>query len=208
MNKVEAGFLGYQKSHEALSRKRLEQAAAAHRRHAEAARKCLHCRELVPYEARENLFCSKKCSIAARSRTRAPVAQKTNGSCQTCHAIVAKRQVYCSAHRPRPALEVLRTDAARRRYLLRKHGNACMICRNAVWLGQPIPIELDHIDGDPDNNVEANLRLVCPNCHAQTSTYKGKNKGKGRSFRRLRSVGSDVPGLYSGEAGASTAAGS
>ena len=42
-----------------------------------------------------------------------------------------------------------------------------------------IPIELEHIDGDFKNNKEENLKLLCPNCHSLTKTYKGANK-KGR----------------------------
>lgn len=85
-----------------------------------------------------------------------------------------------------------------------------MVCKNDEWLGRPIEIELDHINGDSSDNVEANLRLLCPNCHAQTPTYKNRNKGRGRGGRKIRprSVGSDVPVLYAGEAGANTAAGS
>jgi len=37
---------------------------------------------------------------------------------------------------------------------------------------------MDHIDGNTENNVKENLRLLCCNCHALTSTYKGKNIGK------------------------------
>ena len=40
---------------------------------------------------------------------------------------------------------------------------------------KPIPLELDHIDGDRENNLLANLRLICPNCHAQTANYRGRN---------------------------------
>lgn len=41
-----------------------------------------------------------------------------------------------------------------------------------------IALELDHIDGDNTNNEINNLRFLCPNCHALTSTYRGKNKAK------------------------------
>lgn len=49
-----------------------------------------------------------------------------------------------------------------------------------------IPIVLDHINGDSTNWTLYNLRLICPNCDAQTNTYKGKNIGNGRHWRRQR----------------------
>ena len=52
----------------------------------------------------------------------------------------------------------------------------CLKCQNTSWLGEPIPLELDHIDGNNRNNLLTNLRLLCPNCHAQTPTYRGRNK--------------------------------
>jgi len=43
-------------------------------------------------------------------------------------------------------------------------------------MDQPIPLELDHIDGNHQNNALDNLRLLCPNCHSLTPTFRGKNK--------------------------------
>ena len=54
----------------------------------------------------------------------------------------------------------------------------CEVCRLEEWNNLPIPLELDHIDGDKYNNLLSNLRILCPNCHAQTDTYRGKNIGK------------------------------
>ena len=51
----------------------------------------------------------------------------------------------------------------------------CSICNLSEWNGKPIPLEIDHIDGCHTNNTYTNLRAICPNCHAQTDTYKGKN---------------------------------
>ena len=55
--------------------------------------------------------------------------------------------------------------------------NKCSICGIDEWQGKQISLQLDHIDGDNHNHRLENLRLVCPNCHSQTDTYCGKNKG-------------------------------
>ena len=52
----------------------------------------------------------------------------------------------------------------------------CYKCNGTLWNNLPIPIELEHIDGDHNNNELSNLTILCPNCHAQTSTYRGKNQ--------------------------------
>ncbi len=63
-------------------------------------------------------------------------------------------------------------------------GNHCELCKINEWQGKPLKLECDHIDGDHSNNNIKNLRLICPNCHSQTDTYKNKNKGNGRQSRR------------------------
>ena len=52
----------------------------------------------------------------------------------------------------------------------------CYICNLDKWMDKPIPLELDHINGDHDDNRLENLRIICPNCHAQTDTYRAKNR--------------------------------
>ncbi|MGW7424851.1 HNH endonuclease signature motif containing protein [Streptomyces sp. NPDC054813] len=57
----------------------------------------------------------------------------------------------------------------------------CALCGiAAVWLGEPLPLEVDHIDGDWRNNRVENLRLLCPNCHSTTDNYRGRGKGRVR----------------------------
>ena len=71
------------------------------------------------------------------------------------------------------------------RYLREKYCEKCCLCgwhkKNPVT--NRVPLEVDHIDGNADNNTEVNLRLICPNCHSLTASFRNLNKGHGRSWR-------------------------
>jgi hypothetical protein len=49
-----------------------------------------------------------------------------------------------------------------------------------TWRGHPLPLEVDHIDGNWRNNRIENLRFLCPNCHSTTDSYRGRVKGRTR----------------------------
>ena len=68
------------------------------------------------------------------------------------------------------------------RYIWEKYKGVCARCGwNTPHPSSGIPpLEVEHIDGDWRNNQEANLILICPNCHALTFTFRARNKGKGR----------------------------
>lgn len=63
-----------------------------------------------------------------------------------------------------------------KRTLIKLRGSLCESCRLTRWLDQPIKLELHHIDGNRSNNLQDNLQLLCPNCHAYTDNYRGKNR--------------------------------
>ena len=54
--------------------------------------------------------------------------------------------------------------------------NICSICLINTWHGNVLILQLDHINGVSSDHSLDNLRLLCPNCHSQTTTYCGKNK--------------------------------
>ena len=74
-----------------------------------------------------------------------------------------------------------------RRFIAEEQAHLCAICgAHDVWNGKPLRFVLDHVDGDATNNARANLRLLCPNCDSQLPTYKSRNRGNGRHWRRVR----------------------
>ncbi len=71
------------------------------------------------------------------------------------------------------------SNALRKRLIkegLKEH--KCECCGITEWNGKAAPLELEHKDGNHFNNVLENLQILCPNCHAQTETYRGRNKRK------------------------------
>lgn len=87
-------------------------------------------------------------------------------------------------YRPAKELEEVLTENSyyqshKLRLRLIKEGikeHRCELCNNTEWLGKPIALELEHINGVHSDNRLENLKLLCPNCHSTTSTYRGKNK--------------------------------
>jgi hypothetical protein len=125
-------------------------------------------------------------------------------SCLGCGTELRKRSqlTYCSVgcqqvYRQRMAVQAWLTSGTAfpgtrpehyvRRHLAEEQQCRCALCgRPDEWEGRPLVFVLDHVDGDAANNKRTNLRLVCPNCDSQLSTFKSRNRGRGRHARRQR----------------------
>ena len=101
-----------------------------------------------------------------------------NNKCQGIHQWRVKKKKILEGEKTTPRLL--------KRALLEEKDHACWKCGIKDWNDRPAPLELEHIDGNSSNNDFKNLEILCCNCHAQTPTYKGKNKGNGRYSRRQR----------------------
>jgi hypothetical protein len=61
-------------------------------------------------------------------------------------------------------------------HLIKERGHKCENCEMELWLGEKIPLEIHHIDGDRTNNALENLELRCCNCHSLTPTWRNKKR--------------------------------
>lgn len=139
-------------------------------------------------------FCSRSCSVTHSNKLR----KKKHGNCVQCNKeLTFKQSKFCSyecsaEHRIKTHIDRWLYDPDSIKVLpkgIKKHilkNGECEVCHRKEWMGEKIPIEVDHIDGNSENNRPENLRAICPNCHAQTETYKGANRGNGRHARRER----------------------
>jgi hypothetical protein len=78
-----------------------------------------------------------------------------------------------------------------RRHLVETKGEVCEICgQGPIHNNLPLILQMDHIDGNSDNNQISNVRLLCPNCHTQTKTFCSRNKkntNRNRYLQRYKS---------------------
>ena len=143
-------------------------------------------------------FCSQSCSVSYSNKHR-----KKKRFCINCGKELTKTSSvkYCSNSCQKEFYSKQKISAWRngewdgltgnkwknlsgyiRNYLFKKYNNKCSRCGWSEinpYTGT-LPLEIEHIDGDADNNKEENLTLLCPNCHSLTPTYRGANKGKGK----------------------------
>lgn len=196
MNRVEAGKLGWQASKNTRDKQlkdRLEKYGANPNR-------CNNCNNVIPYKKRINTFCSHTCAAIYNNGRRGTIA-RPRPKCLICNNKIGKNaKKFCSTkcqhilNRMKRLKRVLKDKSfpknmaakTMKSILLEIRSHQCEICEEIEWMNKPIPLIMDHINGSSDDHRLINLRLVCGNCDMQLPTYKSKNKGNGRHYRRQR----------------------
>lgn len=144
-----------------------------------------------------NHFCSSSCSAIYNNKFR---KKESYSFCLNCKAKLNpkyKSRIYCSnscqqKYRQENNFKLLEAGENITSHTCsvyhRKKQDRCSCCKLSKWNNKPISLELDHIDGDGTNNTLINTRLLCPNCHSQTDTYKGRNHKNplGKKYRQKR----------------------
>lgn len=128
---------------------------------------CLYCQ--IEYKIGKNClgkYCSLTCQAAAKSKA---VIDNwlLNPTPET---------FYTASFQPRKTI---------RKYLIQMHDLKCSRCGwGEKYKDAELPaLEIEHIDGNWKNCLPENITIICPNCHSLTSTYKARNRGKGRDYR-------------------------
>jgi len=162
-------------------------------------------RKFSQYKLSKNHFCSHSCSASYNNLGVAHnKPKKKNDKCVYCNNDIKRGKKFCNTSCQRryrwnekvkiieetQEVKISKIESVNRRYakkyLIEKRGHKCSICNNTDWLGEPIPLVIDHIDGNSENNELSNFRLVCGNCNMKLPTFAGKNRGNGRKHRRKR----------------------
>jgi len=202
-SKPMSSYDGYLKVKEKFEEYREKVKQEAIKKYEENPLLCKQCATKIAYERRNNnlLFCNRSCSAKYNNSRRN--SKKEIKKCLNCSLeLVSKHtsQRYCSVKCQQSLKKEERYQklssgddsgighVAARNAVIAKHGNKCMECgwdKISPYTNK-CPIELEHIDGNSQNNKLDNLRLLCPSCHSLTATYKALNKGNGRHKRKLR----------------------
>ena len=170
---------------------------------------CRKCNNIMPYNKRSNIYCNHSCSATITNKGNTKYDSK---SCVICNKnmdwIPNYSKILTCSKKCRSVMmwEKKKIEIEKglishrrtlRRYLIEKHGCLCDTCKIDKWMNKQIILEVDHIDGNINNNLPINLRLTCPNCHSQTPTWKARNKGKYKNTQVWQN--GYAPSLISGQ---------
>lgn len=195
MDRSEAGKLGYAKTKAQLEQFQEEKSRRIRDEYEANPKFCPFCGEKIAFERRSAKFCDNSCSASynnyGKNRHTRGIKQPQLTFC-SCGKPKLRHNKYCPdciqkrVYNKYASLDEAPDDRVRKRILIDERGYHCEVCGISDWMQKPIRLELDHIDGNADDNSADNLRLICPNCHSQTETYKGANAGKNSSRQQMR----------------------
>lgn len=159
---------------------------------------CEQCEIPLLYSKKNNKYCSKSCAAKINNKLfPKKISKSLDKKCPYCLKFIKKRKNYCSMKCRNDMLymnnflEWYYNDGNfKGEHLLIKnfitiiHGYKCFECGISEYNNKKLTLHLEHINGNANDNAKENLSMLCPNCHGQTPTYKGRNKGNGTRIWR------------------------
>lgn len=126
---------------------------------------CIHCSKPILFLYRlKHRFCSHHCAAKVVSAfvTTKRGPPRTTPYCEVCdkpHALPGARCRSCELEHLIVAGEVHNRETLKK-WLLRKRGHSCERCHVVEWVGEKVPLEIDHIDGNDGHDKPCNIRLL------------------------------------------------
>lgn len=139
-------------------------------------------------------FCSQSCS--AKYNNASKEKKYLSNTCKNCNIEIHDKNIYCSRkcnkeYEYKERIKLWKNGELKsysgktkaitpwlRKYILKKYNNTC---NNCGWnelhpIDKKPLVEINHIDGNAENNLESNLEVLCPNCHSMTHNFRARNK--------------------------------
>jgi len=162
-------------------------------------KRCKYCNKIIPYEEKRKQFCNHSCSASFNNSGKNKQRKREKTYCINCNTILGNQAKYCSRdcqikYEYKVYIEQWKkgeiSGTAKgdympvkiRRYIFEKFDRKCTKCgwsKINSYTGL-IPLHVDHVDGNSENNKEENLDLLCPSCHSLTPNYGSLNKGNSK----------------------------
>ena len=161
---------------------------------------CLECKS----ETKNPKFCSKSCAATYNNNSGNFNRRRLEGICKKCNTKIRSSRSYCNNCYSSSVMHDIKiplwlsgewsggTNAGLsqiiRKYLLKINDYSCSKCgfNKRHPDDEKTILEINHINGDGTDHSPKNLEVLCPNCHALTSSYRGRNYGNGRPVYYLR----------------------
>jgi len=151
---------------------------------------CVFCSKML--DSKKKKFCNSSCAAKYNNKIPKRKTKKQIANCLNCNTEFSFLESCsngkfcsnkCSGEHKYKTISVTKiiegvsnNVGALKRYLKETVGDVCVLCGQLPFHnGKQLTLQLDHIDGNSDNNELENLRLLCPNCHTQTDTWVSRN---------------------------------
>lgn len=159
---------------------------------------CIYCKKKLSFteDYKYKKFCNSSCSLSFHRPMIQKISKHPHKHCFSCKKYIGRQEKnYCNRECYFKDIfmlkflswyygEKFKEVKTIKEFLITIYGYKCSKCGINKHNGKHIVLQLEHINGNALDNTKENVCLLCPNCHSQTPTYSGRNKGNGKRIWR------------------------